>query len=327
MTPSCRIMINGALVSGVFMSRVISCVVTDKQGASSDTVDILLNDFPWAVVPPTGAIIRVWMGYGAAGMAFMGSFTVEEVEVQLLPYKLSIRGKAADHRGKGKENKERGWEEKTLGAIVSEIASERGLQPIVDGKIGGHLYKWLGQQDESDPHFLERMARKHDALYSEKDGKLIFASRGSGLSVSGAALTPVIITPANLVPNTARVRFSDRSKYKSVKASYTDPKTRKKTDVEEDSAPDGEAVYRIGEPFADEDEAKRAAQAKSKELLRATMAFSCTIVGNPVARAGAPVSFLGCRPGIDGIPFITETAGHRYSKQGYQTTLSGETQA
>lgn len=324
MIPSCRITINGAPVTGVFMSRLMSCVVTDKQGAGSDTVDILLNDFPFAQIPATGAIIRVWMGYGVSGSSYFGAFTVEEVEVHLFPFKMSIRGKSADQRGKGKENKERHWDKKTLKDVVSQIAGERGLSPVIDGAIGSHLFEWLGQQDESDIHFLERLARRMGALYSEKDGKLVFAGRGTGLSALGAALTGITITPDTLLPNTAKIRFSDRSKYKDVKASYTDPKTRRKTDVAEQGASDGEATYRIGEQFADEAEAKKAARAKADELQRRTLKFSCTIIGNPAARAGAPASFAKCRPGIDGRAFILETATHRLSKSGYVTALDGE---
>jgi hypothetical protein len=324
MTPSCRITINGALVSGVFMHRLISCSVTDKEGGGSDTVDILLNDYPFAAIPQDKDIIRVWMGYGVAGMGYFGAFTLEEVEVQLFPFKLALRGKAADQAGKGKENKERHWDKPTLNDVVSQIAGERGLKPVIDSALGAFKFDWLGQQDESDFHFLERLARRLGGLYTEKDGKLIFAKRGSGLTSAGAALTGIAITPEVLQPGSGRVRFSGRSKYKDVKASYTDKATRKKTDVSEPSAEDGEATYRIGEPFADEAEAKQAAKAKADELKRRILKMSATIVGNPAARAGAPASFQRCRPGIDGIPFILETATHRFSKSGYVTGLDGE---
>lgn len=323
MTPTCRITVNGALVSGVFMRRVISCTVTDKEGGASDTVDILLNDYPFAAIPQEKDIIRVWMGYGVAGMGYFGAFTLEEVELQLFPFRMAIRGKAADQAGKGKENKERHWDEPTLKKVVSQIAGERGLTPVIDAALGAFKFDWLGQQDESDFHFLERLARRLGGLYTEKDGKLIFAKRGSGLSALGAALTGITITPEVLQPNSARIRFSGRSKYKDVKASYTDKDTRKKVDVSEPSAEDGEAVYRIGEPFADEAEAKQAAKAKADELKRRTLKMSATIVGNPAARAGAPASFAGCRPGIDGLPFILETATHRFSKSGYLTGVEG----
>ncbi|SMC43318.1 hypothetical protein SAMN06297251_102154 [Fulvimarina manganoxydans] len=327
MTPSCKITIDGQLVSGVFASRIISCKVTDKEGVSSDTCSIQLNDFPVAAIPRKGAIIRIWMGYGVAGMAYMGAFTAEEIEVEMFPFSMSITGKAAEMRGSSKQNKERHWDQKSVKDIVSQVASENGLQPVIDDEAGSHVYEWFAQQGESDIHFVERLADRHGAIVSVKDGKLIFASKASGKSPSGSALTPVIVTPSILQPGSARVRFSDRTQYKAVKASYTDRKKAKKLDVEEQSDPEGAAVYRLNEQFADEAEAKRAAKAKAGDLLRRQATFSCTIVGNPAARAGAPLTFAGCRPGVDGLPFIIATANHDYSKSGYTTSLDGESQS
>mgnify|MGYP003112388191 CR=1 FL=1 len=324
MKPSCRITVDGKLVSGIFQSRIISCEVTDKEGVSSDTVRIQLNDFPPAAIPRKGALIKVWMGYGIVGMAYMGAFAAEEIEVEILPYRLTITGKAAEMRGKVKQNRERHWDQKTLKDVVGQVAGEHGLEPKVDDAIGAHVYDWLGQQNESDIHFVERLAERHDAIFSVKDGKLIFAARGSGQSTSGAELTPIVVTPAILQPDSCRIRFTDRTQYKSVKASYSDLAKARKVDVEEPSDPDGAAVYRIGEQLADEAEATAAAKSKAKELKRRQASFSCAIVGDPTARAGAPLSFAGCRSGVDGLAFIIETATHRYATSGYTTSLDGQ---
>lgn len=325
MTPSCRITVDGQLVSGVFMSRILSCEVTDKEGVGSDTVSISLNDWPVAAIPRKGALIKVWMGYAVSGMAYMGAFTAEEIEAEILPYSLNITGKSANLRNGKKQNRERHWDNKTLGDIVSQVARENGLTAKVDAGLGAHRYDWQAQQNESDIHFLERLAQVHDAIFAIKDGKLIFAARGAGQSTSGANLTPILITPKNLKPGSARVRFTDRTQYKKVKASYTDRAKGKKVDVTEPGDGEGEAVYRIGEQFADEAEAKKAAKAKAKALQRRQATFTAEIVGDPAARAGAPTFFVGCRPGVDGLPFIAETAKHRYSKSGYDIALDGQT--
>lgn len=326
MYPSCRITIDGKLVSGVFMQRVISCSVTDKEGVSSDTCNIVLNSGPNVSRPRKGALIRIWMGYGVSGLAFMGSFSAEEIEEQLLPYKMTITGKGAGMGDKKKEHKERHWDNKTLKEIGEQIAGEHGLKPIIDGDIGAHKYEWVAQQNESDLNFLERMAKRHGALFSIKDQNLIIAGKGTGKSPSGAALTAVIVTPDNVKPGSTTVRFTERTKFKAVKASYTDRANAKKVDVEESSDAEGEATYRIGDQFADESEAKRAAKAKAGDLLRRQATFSCEIVGDPSARAGAPLQFARMKPDVDGIPFIIGTATHNYSKSGYTTSMDGESQ-
>lgn len=323
MTPVCRITVDDVPVSDEFMNRIISCEVTDKEGVSSDTCSIQLNDWPCAEIPRKGAIIRIWMGY-EGNVAYMGAFAAEDIEVEMLPHSMSITGKAAEMRGKIKEGKERHWDDKPLKDIIGEIASDHGLTPLVDESIGQYQYDWLGQMGESDAHFLERLAERHGALFSIKDRKLIFAGRASGKSASGTDLTPVIVTPEIVQPGSAKVRFSDRTSHKSVKATYTDRSKASRVEVETESDPDGVADYILPEQYADEAEAKAAAQSVAGALLRRQVTFSCEIVGNPAARAGAPLTFERCRPGVDGIPFIIQTAAHKFSKSGYTVSLDGE---
>ncbi|WP_322997540.1 phage late control D family protein [Castellaniella sp.] len=326
MTPACRIEIDGAQVHGEFMRRLISCSVSDAEGVSSDSCNIVLNDWPCAEIPRTGALISIFMGYEGA-LAFMGRFTVEDVSVQMFEHQMTITGRAAEMGGKVKEGKERHWDDKTLKDIVSEVAADHGLSPMVDDEIGQFSYPWLGQMGESDIHFLERLAERHGALMSVKDGKLIFASKASGKSASGSALTPITITPDILSPGSGQVQFSDRTKSGKVKASYTDRGKGKKVEIEEESDPNGKADYVLTEQYADEDEARAAAKSMAGDLLRRQATFSCSIPGNPTARAGAPLTFRGCRPGVDGIPFIIKSATHNISKSGYTTDLSGESQS
>ncbi|WP_051202670.1 phage late control D family protein [Sediminimonas qiaohouensis] len=323
MRPQCRITVDGQPVAGLFMDRLISCSVTDKEGASSDTVDILLNDWPVAAIPRRGAEIRVWMGY-AGTLAFMGTFEAEEIEVEILPYRMRITGKAAEMRGDKKSNKERHWDNKSVKEIVEAIAGEHGLTPKIDDAVAAHVYEWVGQVGESNLHFLERLAERHGALFSIKDGNLIFAARGQGKSPSGRALTPVAITPETLIVGTCRVRLTERAKYKKIKGKYPDRAAGKQEEIEAESDPDGEAIFKIDFPFADKKEAEKAVIAKAKELKRRKAAMSCRVVGNPAVRAGAPVVLSQCRPEIDGMRFIIETATHEYSGSGYTTAIAAQ---
>lgn len=323
MQPACEITIDGRPASSTLSSRVMSCEVTDKEGVASDTVAIELVDSPPATIPRRGAIIGVRLGY-VGRMAFMGEFEAEEIEVRALPYTMRIVGKAAGMRGAAKSTRERHWDNKSVKDIVTQIAGEHGLGVAVDARVGGHVYPWIGQTGESDWAFLDRLAARHNAIFSVKGGFLIFASRGSAESPSGAALTQVLVTPQILRPGSMSVRFADRARFKEVVATWMDRGAGRKQSVKVTSDSNGEGEYRIGEQFADEDEARLAAEAKARELLRQQCGFECEIVGDPAARAGAPLRFLGCRPGIDDAEFIVETARHTFSKAGYVTALSGQ---
>lgn len=321
MHPQCRITIDGKQVSGVFMERLSSCRVTDKEGAEADSVSIELNDDPPAAIPRKGAIIRVWMGYQETGVSYMGAFTADDIEVALFPHSMSISGKSADLRKKMKETKSRNWDEKSLKDIVSEIAGDHGLAPKIDADIGARMYTWLGQEGESDISLLKRMASRHNALFSVKDGNLVFARKGSGRNASGAPLDQVTITRDNLETGSMRVKFSDKKEFKAVKAEYHDRGEAERKTVEMDSSEDGEATFVIGDVFADQAEALAAAQAKAKDLKREGITASCSVIGDPSIRAGAGASFAVGRVGIDGIPFIIETATHDFSPGGFKTSL------
>lgn len=323
-----EVTVDGKPVAGAFYERLISLSVTDKEGVSSDTFDASLNDGPPAflALPRTGALVDIRLGYEGGGLRSVGRFVVDKVTAKCLPYSVSISGKSADLRKrKLKENKERHWDDKAVKDIVGEIAAESGLAPAVDEEIGAYRYTWLGQQDESDIHFLERLARRHNALFTVKDGRLILAKRGSGLSAGGAFVGSVVVTPAIVIQDSCEFEVNDRTKYKKVVAYHQDKGRAERVEVAADSDADGDSIYRLPEPFADVAEADKAAQAKARQLKRGEGSASVTVVGDTAIVAGAPLLFSGVRPGLDGVPYLIDSVTHEYSKQGgFLTKISAK---
>ncbi|MGN7867808.1 phage late control D family protein [Paracoccus sp. 22332] len=323
MKPQCVVTVNGKAVTGDFLRRLSECEITDRDGVSSDGVRLRLDDNPPAEMPQPGARIEVSMGY-EGNLIQMGSYVAEEIEVECLPYAITIHGKAAEMGGPVKEMRRRHWDQVSLSDVIADIAGEIGVQPVVDAALGGFHYDWLGQIAESNAAFLERLAERHGALFSIKGGRLVFAKRGAGQSASGKALTGLVITPAKLVTGSCRITFSTRSVYRTVKASWMDRTTGRKRSVTVQGDKDSDAEFEIGQPFANQDEAKAAAKAKAGSLGRKKLEFTASLLGDPTVRAGAPCQFLGVRPGVDGVPLLIEEAIHRYSKSGgYTTDITG----
>lgn len=324
-TPVAEIKVNGKPVASLFNERLISVTIVDKEGVTSDTISCDLNDGdPFASIPKKGDTITASLGYLETGVAFFGSFTAEDPEVRCLPYGMTVNGKGANVRDASKNRRSRHWDNATVKDIVSQIASENGLTPAIDDDVGGYTYKWFGQEDESDLHVVERLARRHDALFSIKDGRLIFAKKGSGQSASGKALTAVIASRSNIVEGSCRTKFAHRNKFKKVKARVQDRDKAELVEVEEDSDAEGTADYTLPEPYADEGEAKAAAKSKAKDLKSETIRTSVTVFGDPTIRAGAPFRYAGVRPELDGIDFIIESATHRLSKAGYTVDIAAK---
>lgn len=326
MRPQIEVTIDGNAVAGAFYERLVSITIVDKEEAGADTVDIELNDDPdsFLAIPRKGAIIDVRLGYGS--LRSLGQFTVDKVSVKCLPYSMQISGKSADLRkGKLKERQERSWDKKKVKDIVGEIAGESGLSAAVDSEIGDHEYEWFAQQDESNIHFLRRLAERHNALFNIKNGRLIFAKRGSGNSAAGTFVGSVVVSPQVIVEGSCSFEANDRTKYNKVVAYYQDSDTAKRVEIEADGDEDGDSVFRIPEPFSSVGEADKAAQARAKDLKRGEGAASVTVIGDTAITAGAPLLFSGVRPGLDGAPYIIDTATHTFSKgQGYTTQITAK---
>lgn len=328
MHPIVEMSIDGQPVAGAFYERLISLSVVDKEGIESDTFDASLNDGPpdFLALPRKGAIAAIQLGYRGTGLGHARRFTVDSVKAKCLPYGLTISGKAADLRkGKLKTRAERHWDGKTLEEIVKEVAGDVGLTARVAPSIAGHRYDWVGQQDETPTHFLERLARRHNALLTIKNDNLVFAERGSGKSTAGADLTPVVITPQLVIDGTLEFEFSDRQAFGKVVAYYQDKKQAKRIEVEAASEASSDSVYRIPEPYADAAEADKAAQAKAKQLKRGEGSFSVDVIGDTGIHAGAPLICDGIRPGLDGVSWLIDSVTHTLSKSaGFRSKISAK---
>lgn len=329
MHPKCIVTINGAPVAGLFWEKLIRVSVTDREGSRSDSIDLELEDGPPHIaIPRENDLIKCWLGYEETGVEYMGAYKVADVDVECLPWRLSVRGEAADMTDPLKEHKERHWDNATIEDIVGDVAADAGLTAQVAPAVGKVQYEWWGQQNASGLHMLEVLAKRHNAVFTVKDGKLIFAERGSGKTPGGTSLPPLIIVPTMIVKDTCKVTFQKRSKHKDVTGEYYDrdaAERKRETAAGED---DTDAGYTLRHAHAGKAEAKASAESRSKDLKRDGITTSVTIEGTPTAKAGRPMTYVGVRPGVDGIEFILEEARHEFGKgSGYRTSLSGKLKA
>lgn len=223
----------------------------------------------------------------------MGEFAVDDIAIDCLPYQMTISGRSADVRKKLKQQKSRSLENTTVKEIAEKIAADHGLQAVVSDKVGSAKYEWQGQADESDLHFLERLARRHRRCCRSRTAKLIMAERGAGKLASGKDMTVLTIPRNAIVVNSCKVRLGDRGRYKKVKALYQDNGKQKRIEVEVESDPDSDADYTIQEPLGSEDEAKNAAKSKSDDLKSSADTTECKLVGDPDFKAGTPFHYAG----------------------------------
>lgn len=328
MQPKITVTVDGAPVPGLFFERLISLVITDREGIRSDMVEMTFDDAPPHFAPPRrGAVVAVTISArGAAG--FVGSYVVDRVDMACLPYTLTVRGHSADYRSAMKTTKTRHWDGQTVGNIVRQIAGEHRLAPKVSEAVSGHLYPWIGQQEETDLAFLERLAARHGALFTIKAGVLLWLRRGAGETADGTSMPPAVILPGALIEGSCRVSETDVDRFATVTAHWQDSAGAARRSVTVEGDPDGAGDHVLAAPLSSEAEARAAAEAAAQEMRRGVTEMSCTVAGHPGLMAGQPVIFRGLRPSVDGREFILETVRHAFAKgSGLRTSMSGRLRA
>ena len=95
MTPTFRIVADGADITALINDRLLLLRTTDKPGMESDDFELRIDDRDSAVsLPSRGANIEVFLGYSGTALTRLGRYTVDEVELSGPPDTLVIRGKA-----------------------------------------------------------------------------------------------------------------------------------------------------------------------------------------------------------------------------------------
>lgn len=287
--------------SDVLRGRLLSLRVVDVIAPRGDELSLVFDDRDNEIeLPAHGAVIRLAIGYAGAELEDQGRFTVDETEVDGPPDRISVSAKSADTRESLKAHKSRSWRATTVGAIVSQVASEHGLEPQVDADLAAVTVDHRDQAGESDLHFVTRLGRDHDAVAAPKAGKLIFVPRGQAVSASGKALEPLRLDRADLTR--WRMKNTDRAKHGRVRARHRDGAAAADAYVE---AGGEEPTKTLRHPYASAALAGAAAHAEHKRLKRTAHGVELELPGRPDAFAGRPVELAGVRDGVDGRWIIT----------------------
>ncbi len=196
MQPTFRIFANQKEITAAVRDRLLEMIITDEAGIKSDQVKITLDDRrrgdgAVAELPIIGTTLAVALGYAHTGLADMGTYRVDEIDINHPPATLTVSAKAADMTGPFRNPKTRSWDEITLGAMVATIASEHGYTPKIDPELGSIVILHLDQTEESDMALLTRLAGMYDAVAKPVAGHLVLARQGAAKSVTGKDL-PVI---------------------------------------------------------------------------------------------------------------------------------------
>lgn len=214
MKPTFSITANGSDITGSISSRLVSLEVVDTVDETSDSMTITLEDaLGTLALPKSGAKLEISIGYNGLNTR-LGAFVVDNVQIEGPPDTVTVTGSSTPFvEGQGgsasfTSRKSRSWDQKTIGDIVSTIAGECGLTPVVDKSIKDITVPHIDQIGESDSNLLIRLARRYGAVLKPADGRLVLAAEQGGQTTSGQALG-IVLRPEDVT--NYRVKIGGKS--------------------------------------------------------------------------------------------------------------------
>ncbi len=194
MTPLFQVLADGKDFTAQVRDRSLSLTITDEAGYRSDSLELRLDDRGGAIeLPRKGAEIEVSLGYRGQPPVRMGLYVVDEIILAGPPDTFTARARAANMRQSLKQQKTRAWHDLTIGQVLAAIAAEHGLEPRVGQSLKTIQLPHADQTDESDLHFLTRMARNHRAIAKPLGPWLLFVPRGEAKTATGRKVAPAAI--------------------------------------------------------------------------------------------------------------------------------------
>jgi phage protein D len=320
--PAFRLTVDGNDLAQLISPRLMSLELTDNRGIEADQLSITLSDHDGLlVIPPKGAILRLWLGWSDTGLVDKGTYTVDETEHSGAPDVLSIRARSADLRKGLKTKRERSWSNTTLGEVLGAIANGNGLKATIAEALGGLPILQLDQANESDANLISRLGEEFDAVATVKAGCLLCMPAGGGKTASGMALPHITLTRVD--GDQHRYLQADRDSYDGVRAYYYDVNSAKK---QEAIAGGGENLKDLRHTYRDQQSALRAARAEFNRLQRGSATLSYTLArGRPDLIPELTYTLQGVKAEIDEIIWYGGNVQHSLSADnGYTMSLDLE---
>ncbi|WP_454563032.1 phage late control D family protein [Pseudomonas sp. AIG] len=308
--PAFRITVDGNDIAKMISPRLIGLDLTDNRGIEADQLSITLSDHDGLLaIPPTGALIRLWLGWSDTGLIDKGTYTVDETEHSGAPDVLSIRARSADLRRSLKTKRERSWSNTTLGGVLGDIALGNGLTATIAGTLDGLPILQLDQANESDANLISRIGEEFDAVVTVKAGCLLCLPAGGGKTASGAELPHITLTRAD--GDQHRYLQADRDSYDGVCAYFYDVNSAEKQQA---IAGGGENLKDLRHTYSDRQSALRAARAEFNRLQRGSATLSYVLaVGRPELIPELTYTLEGVKPEIDEIIWYGGNVQHSLS--------------
>jgi phage protein D len=269
-TPIYRVMRDGIDITGRFNDRTTQIKVElTAGGGEGDICTIMIDDRDWRIVRPhPGENISIWLGYQEVGLAYMGSYEIDDVVFLGKSRSIQLTGLSTGLRDIQKAPQIANFDNKTVGDILGQMAGQTGLGLAISGDLASQKLPFKNQV-VSNLHMIHELERIYGAVAKVADGKLLFVPRDSTESASGIGMPTLVLQPEHF--GDWSVRYSSKSGHSGVKAAYWDKDQHIRQWVQSaiPGADAGSEQFTIGHVFNSVEEATAAAASKGEALKRA----------------------------------------------------------
>lgn len=322
LAPDYRLVVDGKDISAKVQPRLISLTLTEGRENNADQLDLELDDSDGQLaIPRQEAVIELAIGWKGQQLVDKGSFVVDEAEHSGAPDRITIRARSADLGGEIRTRQEKSWHDTTLGAVVADIAKRNSLTHKVDQALAAIKVAHIDQTNESDMHFLTRLARQYDAVATVKKKHLLFLPINGTKTSKGESLPAVAITRAD--GDQHRWASSTRDAFEGVRAWWSDRVNGSRKSVI--AGKKGANLKTLKETYPSKEDALEAAKAELQRLERGHATFELTLaMGRPEITAQTPITVQGFKPEIDGQGWLVKEVVHRLGDGGLTGKLQME---
>ncbi|MCF6766623.1 hypothetical protein L3V82_12670 [Thiotrichales bacterium 19S3-7] len=316
-----QITANDTDITALLNDYLISLTITDSIGDHSDSLTIVLHDTQEQIsFPPAGAELKISLG-AKDSLSSFGTFVVDQVSYKTPPSMIEISAKSVPFNKSNQyqamqTQKNRSFDQTTVGTIVNQIANEHALAAVIAPEIESKLVDHIDQTNESNVGFLHRLARLHNAKLKLTYEKILLL-KAQGRTVNGNDITPIDLNLTDLtsLSYTTQKKIS----YQSVIAQYHDI----------DSGETKEIIIGFGEPvmratylYPDESQARQMAEKVLSKAQDDSDEINFSMAGNPQIISGVPIKISGLRADISQ-DWVVKTAIHSLSESGYVVSIGG----
>lgn len=147
-----------------------------------------------------------------------------------------------------------------MGTVVQDIAAGNSLPARNAPQVAERKVQHIGQNNESDMHFLSRLARQHDAVAPVKKGQLIFLRTNA----SSQPIASMHITRESGAQR--RWHTADRTNYTGARAYWHDGKHARSKGVVAGTTTG--SVKTLKDTFASAEAARQVAQSEIQRVDR-----------------------------------------------------------